>query len=301
MHQPRIATALILSIAVAAAATAALHAETRRAFIVCGLPGDEEHRTQFNESVTQIHHALTNRFGFGAANINIQLGHPETEAAPAGMAINGRATREEIAAAARQLVQATTQQDTLWVFVIGHAYFDGKQAYLNIPDSDITQADFARLFDKVAARQTVFFMCTSVSGLSIKHLSKPGRIVITSTEADRETNASIFHTALAKTLLEIEPNPQFDFDKDGRVTLLDLYIKANQLLVADYLAHDPPLIPTEHPQLDDDGDGRGSELQIDYLTVAQGGRSDASRKRGFRKFNDGVSASQISLPFDSLR
>jgi len=63
-----------------------------------------------------------------------------------------------------------------------------------------------------------------------------------------------------------------------------------------YLDNDPPLIATEHPQLDDNGDG--SELQIDYLTVVQGGRSDATRKRIFRKFKDGPVSATIPLTFE---
>ena len=103
----------------------------------------------------------------------------------------------------------------------------------------------------------------------------------------------------ANALNEIEPDTSFDLDKNGVVSLLDLYIKATQNLADLYLDNDPPLIATEHPQLDDNGDGRGSELQVDYLTIAQGGRSDAKRKRNFRRFKDGQVAARIALEFRS--
>ena len=37
------------------------------------------------------------------------------------------------------------------------------------------------------------------------------------------------------------------------------------------------LLATEHPLLDDNGDGRGTELQIDYLTAEQRGRMKAGK------------------------
>ena len=270
----------------------------RRALIVCGLSGDEEHREMFVESVARIHTALTERFGFDATNIRIQFGRSEDEVELDEFPSAGRATREEIAADAKNLVQQTTAQDTAWVFVIGHSYFDGRTVFLNIPDTDLTHHQFTKLFEKLDGKQSVFFICTPVSGFYIKGLSKPNRIVMTSTEADAETNASIYHASLAKTLGEIKLGTGFDLDKNGTVSLLDLYIRSTQNMADAYLRNDPPLIATEHPQLDDNGDGRGSELQIDYLTVEQGGRSDSKRKRNLRKFKDGKVAAAIPLPFD---
>ena len=275
-----------------------LAAGTKRALIVCGLPGDEEFGEQFAESVSQIRTSLTERFGFDEGNVRIQFGRSDEQPALAGFPSAGRATREEIADDAKNLVQQTTAEDTAWVFVIGHSYFDGRTVFLNIPDTDLTHHQFTKLFEKLDGKQSVFFICTPVSGFYIKGLSKPNRIVITSTEADAETNASIYHASLAKTLGEIEPGTGFDLDKNGTVSLLDLYIRSTQNMADVYLSNDPPLIATEHPQLDDNGDGRGSELQIDYLTVEQGGRLDSKRKRNLRKFKDGKVAAAIPLPFD---
>ena len=190
-----------------------------------------------------------------------------------------------------------SDEDLAWIFVIGHSYYDGKSAHLNIPDTDITHRQFAKLFEPLDGGQVVFFLCTPVSGFYIKELSRTNRIIITSTEADAETNASIFHSALSEALSEIEPKADFDLDKNGKVSLLDLYLKSNQRLADTYLNNDPPLIATEHPQLDDNGDGRGSELQIDYLTIEQGGRSDAKKRRHFRTFKDGAVAADTPLPF----
>ena len=269
----------------------------RRALIVVGLPGDDEHQEQFVESTTQIHTALIDRFGFAEDNIRIQFGRGEDAPELDTIPIAGRATREEIAAEAKTLTAATTADDEAWVFVIGHSYWDGKKSHFNIPDRDLTHEQFGKLFTELAGSQSLFFICTPASGFYIRGLSKPNRIVISATEDAAETNASLYHTALAKTLTDINTGPEFDLDKDGTVSIFDFYIKSTQNLSDIYLKNEPPLIATEHPQLDDNGDGKGSELQVDYLTMRQGGRSDSNRKRRLRKFTDGAIAATVQMPF----
>ena len=119
--------------------------------------------------------------------------------------------------------------------------------------------------------------------------------MISATEADWETNGSIFHIHLAKTLASILPTPEFDLDEDGNVTLVDLYIKATRDMVDAYLGAETPIYPTEHPNFDDNGDGHGSELQVNYLTPEQGGQMGTKRQK--QNFKDGVLAAQAALPF----
>jgi hypothetical protein len=118
--------------------------------------------------------------------------------------------------------------------------------------------------------------------------------VITATEAELELNETLFHSSLAKVLNEIELNDQYDADKDARLSVFDLYIAVVRDVVQRYL--DEMLIPTEHAQLDDNGDGRGTEVQIDYLTAEQGGREEG-RKRQPRigEETDGQLAKRLEL------
>ena len=266
----------------------------RRALLICGLSGNEEFHEQHVESMSQIRTALKGRFGFAAADIHIQFGRREDEPPVKGFPKAGRATRKEIELAVKQLSEVCEDEDTSWIFVIGHAYFDGKNSFFNIPDQDMSHAEFSALFARLKGRST-FFICTPASGYYVRELSQPNRVVVTATDADFETNASLFHSALAQAMTTFSQQQPIDIDKDGAVSVLDLYIQANRNLADLYLKNDPPLIATEHPLLDDNGDRRGSELQIDYLTIEQGGRSDAKRKRNIRKFADGEVAASRPL------
>jgi len=59
---------------------------------------------------------------------------------------------------------------------------------------------------------------------------------------------------------------------------------------------DDMLISTEHALLDDNGDGRGTELHIDYLTPEQGGRAERDKRRPkVRPNRDGRVSANLAL------
>jgi hypothetical protein len=141
----------------------------------------------------------------------------------------------------------------------------------------------------------VFFMTTAGSGFFVKPLSKPGRIVIAATEADREVNETIFPHKLTAALAEPPPFLEFDMDGDGRVSLLDLYLRAARQTAEEYA--NETLLATEHAQLDDNGDGRGTELQADFLSEELGGRLTAERKAPLIVNGDGALARRLLLAY----
>jgi hypothetical protein len=297
MFDAALAACLALSLAfVATSRGVAQNPESageKRVLIICGHPGDDEHERMFADSVSRIRDALVSRFGFASDAIRVQFGSKEGEE-PAVPNAHGRATREEIENEAQRLAAELNAQDTLWVIVLGHAHFDGRVSFLNLPGRDVTFQEFAELFHAITCRQQLFVLTNPLSGFAIKPLSRPGRIVITATEADLELNETLFHSSLAKVLNEIELNDQYDADKDARLSVFDLYIAVVRDVVPRYL--DEMLIPTEHAQLDDNGDGRGAEVQIDYLTPEQGGR-EGGRKQQPRigEETDGQLAKRLEL------
>lgn len=274
---------------------------TKWALILCGIPGDAEHHQLFSESIESLHGSLTKQLGFTANNIRIQFGaEPTADDGPAVTAARGKATRSELIAEVDDLRKRIELSDALWVFVLGHAHYDGRKSYLNLPgasdgESDIHEDDFAKLFDGIPAQQQVFFITTPVSGFFVRPLSAKGRVVVTATEADREVNETLFHSALAETLSEPQKKEEFDVDGDGKITLFDLYINVTQNVARRYSAE--MLLSTEHGQLDDTGDRRGTELQLDYLTEEEGGRKvEGSKPPKIRPNSDGYLAQQTILP-----
>jgi hypothetical protein len=245
--------------------------------IICGLPGDDEHHKLFAGAIDKLRKALTGRCGFAASEVLVRSA-VETQAGdgPATAGTNGPSTREGIASGVDELRKRLTPEDTLWVIVLGHGHYDGRHSHLNIPGPDPDEREFARLFEGLRAREQVFWITTSASGFFLKPLSGAGRIIITATEPDQEVNETLFPLALADILAS--PPEGIDRDKDGHVSVLELYLA----VVADVMKRyvDAEDLPTEHARLDDNGDGRGREIQEDYLPPELGGRVKSGSASG---------------------
>jgi len=268
---------------------------TRRALVICGLPGDPPHRQLFAESTEKLHAGLIQNHGFAAENIAVVWGETPTDKdGPAVKSSRGPATREALAQAAADLEKVLKPEDTLWLFVLGHAHYDGRFSWLNLPGPDIQQVEFGKLLAGVRCREQVFFITTSASGFFLKPLAQSGRIVIAATEPDLEVNETVFPHKLAAALSAPPGYEEFDVDRDGRMTLLDLYLWTARATAQDYAAGE--LLATEHAQLDDTGDGRGTELQAAFLPEDLGGRLQAGKDPPLITAGEGAAARLIWLP-----
>jgi hypothetical protein len=271
-------------------------AGVKRALIVCGHPGDDEHRELLGESLAKIHRGLTGQLGFSAEHVAAYFGVDADKDDNSSLAIpvRGPATREALAEAVQSLREKLQPDDALWVIVMGHAHFDGRNSWLNLPGPDLHQDDFGRMFRDVVCREQVFFITTPASGYYIKPLSRPKRVVISATEADLEVNETLFPHALAEEFDPPADKTLEDVDRDGRLSLFDAYIALTKNIARRYMADE--LLSTEHALLDDNGDGRGTELQLDYLTEEEGGR----RRRDFQPSHklgaDGTAAAELAWP-----
>ena len=261
----------------------------RHALILCGHPGDAAHAKAFAETVRKLGEGLSQTVGIPAERQHIVFGSEK----PKDLAgATGPATREAVSAAIAEVRKTLRPEDGLWVICLGHGHHDGRQAWWNLPGPDLSAAEFGKLFTELNCREQVFLMTTSLSGYFVAPLVKRDRVVIAATEADAETNETTFPTVFAKVLAAgLDPAEQ-DFDKDGKLTLLDLYLAVGKEIAQNYATAEQ--LATEHAQLDDDGDGIGHELQNAYLPEGQGG-TPPGKKANKRPHRDGIRAAQILL------
>src|SRR5262249_37821788 len=265
---------------------------TRRALLACGLPGDDEHRNRFAATVERLYEALTERYGFAAAEVLVRFGVERRRGdGPALASARGLSNREGIAADVAELRKRLAPEDTLWVIVLGHGHYDGRHSHWNIPGPDLDEREFTKLFDGLKAREQVFVITTSASGFYLKPLAAPGRIVITATEPDLEVNETLFPHALADVLAE--PPEGTDRDKDGKVSVFELYLAVVAKVMKQYV--DEENLPTEHAKLDDNGDGHGSELQESYLPPELGGRAGQKAEPKIGPKDEGALASKTFI------
>jgi hypothetical protein len=270
---------------------------TRRALIICGLPGDADHRKLFADTVEKLSSALTTRYGFAASEVLVRFGVASQPGdGPAIAKANGLSTREGIGADVDELKKRLAPDDTLWVIVVGHTHYDGRHSHLNLPGPDIDERAFGKLFADLKAREQVFFITTPASGFFLKPLAATGRIVITATEADQEVNETLFPHALADTLAA--PSAEVDRDKDGKISVFELYLAAVTEVLKRYVADEN--LPTEHAKLDDNGDGHGSELQESYLPPELGGVAGQKKEPKIGPKDDGALASKTYIDVPAI-
>jgi hypothetical protein len=135
-------------------------------------------------------------------------------------------------------------------------------------------------------------MTTSLSGYFVAPLSRRDRVVIAATEADAETNETKFPAVFAQFLSSGLDPAEHDVDKDGKLSLFDLYVVVAKEIAQSYASAEQ--LATEHQQIDDDGDGVGHEPQNAYLPEEQGG-TPPGKKSNRPPPRDGLFAARILL------
>ncbi len=206
------------------------------AVIITGLGGEKEFDSQFADLSTRVATGLK-KSGMAADHLfQLTVDH---------------AKKEDVARTFQTLAGKTRAEDTVLVFLVGHGSYDGQEYKMNLPGPDPTAADFKQWFDKMPAARQVIVNSTSSSGATTEVWSKPGRVVITATRNGQERNATVFMRFFAEALTD----PAADQDKNGVVTALEAYRYAEQRVAKFY--ESAGRIPTEHPMLDDNGDGKG--------------------------------------------
>ncbi|HJT27853.1 MAG TPA: hypothetical protein VJ784_10630 [Pyrinomonadaceae bacterium] len=237
------------------------------AVIVNGAGGEEVYAKQFEEWTGQLSSVLSSRFGFDTKQLTVLKG----------------ATAEEVKRTFTTLKTQLDADNVVFVFMIGHGSFDGKESKFNLVGPDLAAADYNAMLSSLPTRRVVVFNMSSASGEFIKSLSAKGRIVITATKNGQETNATRFTGFLISALNATDA----DTDQDGHTSVLEAFVYANRL-TADFYKQAGRLA-TEHAMFDDNGDGVGREkleagegllARATYLDSLSTGEAAASAATG---------------------
>ena len=162
----------------------------------------------------------------------------------------GRATRAGVRRAVRQLGQRMDAQSVLFVLLLGHGTFDGREAKFNLVGPDLAAADWAALVDPLPGR-LVFVNTTAASSSFLAPLAGPDRIVITATESPAQRYATVFPEFLVRAFVD----EAGDMDRNGRVSVWEAFVYASAGVRRWY--QERGRLATERALLDDTGAGRG--------------------------------------------
>jgi hypothetical protein len=169
----------------------------------------------------------------------------------------------------------------LWLVLIGHGTFDGKEAKFNLRGPDVSDQEVAQWLER-CHRPLAVIDCSSSSAPFLNKLSGPNRIVVTATQSGHELQYARFGAYLAADIAD----PAADLDKDGQTSLLEAFLAASHQVESFY--KEQGRLATEHALLDDNGDARGTPA-----TFFQGVRATRAAKDNAAP--DGLRAHQLHL------
>ncbi|WP_395744743.1 hypothetical protein [Prosthecobacter sp.] len=212
-----------------------LHAAPRAldVVIVLGAPGTEEYGKKFQTQVE----AWT------------------TACKKAGVSpaiVHGEKTTEEL----EKRLTTSDPSHSLWLVLIGHGTFDGREAKFSAegPDFDVKQLAG---WIKPLKQEVAVIHTASASGGFLKALSGKNRIIITSTKSPDEVFYARFGEYFAQAIGGLA---EADADQDKQVSLLEAFRHASKAAAMFY--ENDGRLATEHALIEDNGDGIGTRSEV---------------------------------------
>jgi hypothetical protein len=242
--------------------------------LVVGAPGESDYATNFTHQATLWQKACA-QADCHPITIGLETSAPAN--VPAKISVPDDLTQ------LKQTLEAEPREGLgpLWLVLIGHGTFDGKEARFNLRGPDVSATDLA-LWLKPFHRPLAVIDTASASAPFLNKLAGTNRVLIASTRSGYEQNFSRFGQYFAETIT----SPEADLDKDGQVSLLEAFLTASRKTTEFYKTEGR--LATEHALIDDNGDGLGTPADwFRGLRAVKSPKEHASL--------DGLLASQIHL------
>ena len=197
--------------------------------LIQGAAGEAVYRSGFESQMAAWKRAAT-KAGAEILAIGDTVGARPADSTPAGAAsttiVTDRIRLEKILAELPPDGSAA-----VWLVLIGHGTWDGKEARFNLEGPDLSAGDLAGWL-KPVQRPVVVINTSSSSSPFMPVLSGPGRTVITATRSGNERNFARFGEFFAASL----DDPAADYDQDGQFCLLEWFLRAGSRTTEFYLS-----------------------------------------------------------------
>jgi len=175
----------------------------------------------------------------------------------------------KLEAAIKQAVSKSGGQ--FWLVMIGHGTFDGREAKFNLRGPDLTTKQLGDWL-KPLDREFVLIQTASASAGFIQPLVGKNRIIVSATKSSDE----VFYTRFGEYFAPaIAGKAEADLDQDKQVSVLEAFLYASKQ-VAEFYEKEERLA-TEHPLLEDNGDGVGTRSEIFEGVKATVAKADGAR------------------------
>ena len=218
-----------------------VEAQQTHVLIITGLSAEPQYKAAFIRAAATLADSARSRWKIADSSL-IVLGE---DPADDPRHVQGKSTKEEVAAAFLRLSKRVAPGDVVFVFLNGHGAGEGASSRVNLPGPDPTAADYATWLSGFARQTIVFVNAASGSGDFVPVLAGRGRVIVAATKTAVERNEVLFATPFVRGLTGTEA----DADKDGRVSVFEAFDFAKKEVARAYDADKKML--TEHAILSD--------------------------------------------------
>ena len=218
------------------------------ALIVSGATGGAAYVERYDEWRQTLVEALRGQEGFRDDHLTVLAETP-------GPGV-GRASREGVGQALRDLRHRMSADSVLLIVLLGHGTDDGIDAKFNLVGPDLDAGEWSAQMDQLPGR-VVFVNTTSASYPFVRRLSGSKRVVIAATQSSVQRYDTIFPEFFVSALAKEEA----DADRDGRVSVWEAFVSSSAEVRLWFQRQGR--LATERAVLDDTGDGRGKEADED--------------------------------------
>ena len=239
----RVAALIVMHAVLALGAAASAQAAERYALVVTGASGGPQYAERYDEWRSSFAQLLQGKLGYPEDHV-LLLAEEE-------YAGTQKATRENVRSAIADIRKRAAKDDVVLVVLVGHGSgADSGEGKFNLVGPDLSAREWADLLKPMPGR-LVFINAASGSFPFIQELSAKNHIVITANDSGAQT----YETVLPQFLIQAFSDDSSDLDKNGKVSVWEAFAFVSARVKGWFDQRSQ--LATEHPMLDDDGDGTG--------------------------------------------
>lgn len=172
-------------------------------------------------------------------------------------------------AALKKAAEKPTGQ--LWLVLIGHGTYDGREAKFNLRGPDVSAKQLAEWL-KPLKRELVVIHTASASAGFMAPLAGKNRVLVSATKSADEIYYARFGEFFAPA---IAGQSEADLDQDKQVSVLEAFLYASRQATEFYEKEER--LATEHALIEDTGDGVGTRAEKFVGVKATDAKTDGAR------------------------
>lgn len=243
--------------------------------IIGGAAGEKSFYDAFWSATSRFHQLLTDEYGYDPAQITFlfeDMGDPEKP----GL-VDAESRREPVLTAFAQLTEKIQPSDRFLLFMLGHASRIGRGTpKFNLMGRDISEAEYVTLINGIAAETQILIFGFPYSGRLAPQLSAPERIILTSSSPNEGYS---LQAGFGDVFVDAFSTATADTNSDGTISLLEAFLSVEERTKKWY--EDFGTIQSEHPHLDDNGDGNASRNLMTALASEEGANDGSLAEKTF--------------------